>query len=181
MDLAVDSDNPLSDAIPYSLAVSVPEGTSGQVGFSNEGYWGITVNTDVYTSFFWIKGDYSGDVTIKLVGISDGFEYASSTVPVTSDSSAYTYVETSFSSTQAPYGDNLWTLTFDGEATAGSTLHFDLVSLYPTSFNRRPNGLKPAIANVLNDMGGKFLRFPGGNNLYVLPSHLRLTWSRSRF
>lgn len=42
--LAVDFDNPLSQAIQRSLRVSVAEGTTGQVGFSNEGYWGIQVN-----------------------------------------------------------------------------------------------------------------------------------------
>lgn len=42
--LVVDFDNPLSQAIQRSLKVSVAEGATGQVGFSNEGYWGIQVN-----------------------------------------------------------------------------------------------------------------------------------------
>ncbi|KAL1635926.1 hypothetical protein SLS58_010031 [Diplodia intermedia] len=167
VDLTVDSDNPLSSAIPYSLAVAVPDGTTGDVGFSNEGYWGILVDADQYSTSFWVKGDYSGNVTIKLVGNYSGTEYASTTLDVSSNTSAYSYYETSFESDQAPDGNNLWTLTFDAESTAGSTLYFDLITLYPTTFNNRENGLKPAVANVLNDMGASFLRFPGGNNLQV--------------
>lgn len=143
----------------------MPDGSSGQVGFSNEGYWGILVNADVYFSSFFIKGDYSGQVTISLVGKDSGTEYASHSIDVSSNGGAYTYYQCNFPVKQAPDGNNLWTLTFDGGKTAGATLHFDLVTLYPTTFHNRPNGLQPAIANVLDDMGGTFLRFPGGNNL----------------
>ncbi|KAF2145286.1 glycoside hydrolase family 51 protein [Aplosporella prunicola CBS 121167] len=179
VDISVDDENPLSDALPYSLAVSVPEGTTGSVGFSNEGYWGITVNADVYSSYFWVKGGYSGDVAIKLVGAASGTEYASSTVAVDSTDDKYTYFETSFESKQAPDGNNLWTLTFDAEKVAGSALHFDLVQLFPTTFHERANGLKPAIANVVDDMGGKFLRFPGGNNLEGASAERRWKWNNT--
>ncbi|KAL0264121.1 hypothetical protein SLS55_000065 [Diplodia seriata] len=179
VDLTVDSDNPLSSAIPYSLAVAVPVGTTGDVGFRNEGYWGILVNADQYSTSFWVKGDYSGNVTIKLVGNYSGTEYASTTLDVSSNTSAYSYYETSFESDQAPDGNNLWTLTFDAESTAGSTLYFDLITLYPTTFNNRENGLKPAIANVLNDMGASFLRFPGGNNLEGNSEDNRWKWNET--
>lgn len=33
---------PLSNALPNSLEFTIPSGTSGRVGFSNEGYWGET-------------------------------------------------------------------------------------------------------------------------------------------
>ncbi|GME36482.1 Cytochrome P450 [Neofusicoccum parvum] len=179
VDLTVDSDNPLSSAIPYSLAVAVPDGTTGDVGFSNEGYWGILVNADQYSTSFWVKGDYSGNVTIKLVGNYSGTEYASTTLDVSSNSSAYSYYETSFESEQAPDGNNLWTLTFDGESTAGSTLYFDLITLYPTTFKSRANGLKPAVANVLDDVGASFLRFPGGNNLEGYSLDNRWKWNET--
>ncbi|KAK0644732.1 putative alpha-L-arabinofuranosidase A [Lasiodiplodia hormozganensis] len=177
--LSVDSGNPLTSAIPHSLAVAVPDGSTGQVGFSNEGYWGILVNADVYFSSFFIKGDYSGQVTIKLVGKDSGTEYASHSIDVSSNGGAYTYYQCNFPVKQAPDGNNLWTLTFDGGKTAGSTLHFDLVTLYPTTFHNRPNGLQPAIANVLDDMGGTFLRFPGGNNLEGVSPENRWKWNET--
>ncbi|KKY23140.1 putative alpha-n-arabinofuranosidase a [Diplodia seriata] len=177
VDLSVDTNNPLSTAIQRSLAVAVPDGTKGDVGFSNEGYWGILVNADRYFTSFYVKGEYSGSVTIKLVGRHSGDEFASTTIHVSSNSNDYTRYQANFESKQAPDGLNLWTLTFDGGATAGSTLHFDLVTLYPTTFHNRPNGLKPNIANVLSDMGAKFLRFPGGNNLEGENEDNRWKWN----
>ncbi|OJD34395.1 alpha-n-arabinofuranosidase a [Diplodia corticola] len=177
VDLSVDSNNPLTTAIQRSLAVAVPEGATGDVGFSNEGYWGILVNADQYFTSFYVKGAYSGSVTIKLVGRDSGTEFASVTLDVSSNTNDYTYYQTNFESRQAPDGLNLWTLTFDGGKTAGSTLHFDIITLYPTTFHNRPNGLKPNIANTLNDMGATFLRFPGGNNLEGNSADNRWKWN----
>lgn len=44
--ISVDTDNPLSTAITSSLKVTVPSGTTGQVGFQNAGYLGVPVNAD---------------------------------------------------------------------------------------------------------------------------------------
>ncbi|KAF2091926.1 glycoside hydrolase family 51 protein [Saccharata proteae CBS 121410] len=178
VNLSVDSSNPLSTALPYSLSVAVPDGATGDAGFSNEGYWGIPVNTDTYASYFWIKGTYSGEITLRLVGKTSGIEYASKTITVTSNST-FSYWETTFDSEQAPDGDNLWTLTFDASQVAGSSLNFDLVQLFPTTFNQRYNGLKPSVANVVNDIGGSFLRFPGGNNLEGESLDTRWKWNET--
>ena len=40
--------SPLSNALPNSLQVTIPPGLSGQVGFSNEGFWGKVDSTRVY-------------------------------------------------------------------------------------------------------------------------------------
>lgn len=55
--LFIDSANPLTTAITKSLKVSVPSGTTGHAGISKSGYWGIPVNEDTYTSYFWVKGE----------------------------------------------------------------------------------------------------------------------------
>ncbi|KAJ9648348.1 hypothetical protein H2199_001202 [Coniosporium tulheliwenetii] len=177
--LAVDFDNPLSQAIQRSLRVSVAEGTTGQVGFSNEGYWGIQVNQASYTTAFYIKGQYEGDVTIKLVGNFRGTEYGSRTVSVKSNSSAYSLVETSIDVNQAPDGNNLWTVTFDAARVAGGSLNFDLVQLYPPTFRNRYNGLKPFLADPLDAIKGSFLRFPGGNNLEGSSENTRWKWNET--
>lgn len=137
MELAVDTANPLSTAITSSLKVSVPSGTTGKVGFLNEGYWGIPVNGDTYHNYFWIKGDYNGTVTLQLVGASSGTVYASKDLHVESTADDWTYYETSYGSTAAPDGNNVWQLLFDGSAVAGSALYFDLVQLFPVTFHNR--------------------------------------------
>ncbi|KAN0068573.1 Glycoside hydrolase superfamily [Elaphomyces granulatus] len=179
VDLTLDTVNPLSTALPLSLRVAVPAGASGAVGFSNSGYWGIPVNADSYVSAFYIKGDYVGEVTVRLVGASSGTAYATDVFNVTSNSTQFTYIETKFQSAQAPDGNNIWTLTFDASKVAGSALYFSLIQLYPPTFQGRTNGLKPSIANVLQDMKASFLRFPGGNNLEGNTASSRWKWNET--
>jgi len=135
--LTQDTANPLSSAITSSLKVSVPSGTTGQVGFSNSGYNGVPVNSDTYANYFWIKGTYSGTVTLELVGASSGIVYASKTVTVASNSSSFTYYETTYTSSQSPDGNNVWQLTFNGSEVAGSALYFGLVQLFPVTYHQR--------------------------------------------
>ena len=116
--------------------MSVPGGTVGRVGFSNTGYLGVPVNQDIYANSFWIKGNYVGTVTVSLYGPS-GRAYGSKDIIVKSNSSAFTYYETTFTSTQSYESDNAWRLTFDGAQVAGSALNFGLVQLFPTTYHAR--------------------------------------------
>ncbi|KAK2804244.1 hypothetical protein FQN51_002333 [Onygenales sp. PD_10] len=177
--LSIDTNNPLSAAIPRTLKISVPPGSSGDVGFSNEGYWGIPVNPEIYTSSFYIKGDYIGRVTISLVGSSSGTIYASAAIDVKSNSQGFTQYETSFSSRPAPDGNNLWKLTFDGSQVAGGAIYVSLMTLYPQTFNNRKNGLKPSLAEPVDDLRGSFLRFPGGNNIEGQHPSSRWKWNET--
>ena len=43
------------------------------------------------------------------------------------------------------------------------TVWLGLVSLFPPTWNNRPNGLRKDIMQMLVDLNPKFLRFPGGN------------------
>jgi alpha-N-arabinofuranosidase len=184
--LTQDTSNPLTSAITSSLKVSVPSGTTGQVGFSNAGYSGVPVNADTYQSYFWMKGVYTGTVTLQLVGASSGIVYASQEITVASVASKFTYFDTTFTSTQSPDGNNNWQLTFDGATVAGGSLWFSLVQLFPATYHERSvlpipgnflarasneksrfNGIRKDVGEFLENMGASFLRFPGGNNLYV--------------
>ena len=88
-----------------------------------------------------MQGTYSGTVTIGLVGVVDGIVYASSSITVDSIDSTFTEYETTFTSAQAPTGNNTWQLTFDASLVAGSSLWFDLVQLFPTTYFDRFVGL----------------------------------------
>jgi alpha-L-arabinofuranosidase len=104
---------------------------------------------------------------LQLVGSSSGTVFASHDVTVASNSSAWTYVDTSYTATQSPDGNNVWQLLFDGSKVAGSALWFDLVQLFPVTYHQRYNGIRNDVGEFLEAIGGSFLRFPGGNNLYV--------------
>lgn len=133
----MDSDNPLTSAITKTLRLDVPQEATGRVGFTNDGYWGMPVDGSTFQNYFWIKGDFSDQVTVRLVGASSGTEYGSNTFPVTSNSSAFTYVTTSFPTTRAPDGNVYYELTVDGKTTAGSSLYFGLVQLFPETYHQR--------------------------------------------
>lgn len=163
----MDTTVPLTSAITKTLKVTVPSGTTGSVGFSNSGYSGVPVNADTYQSYFWVKGSYTGTITISLVGSSSGIVYGSSDITVTSTAAKFTYVTTTFASSQSPGGDNVWQLTFDGSKVAGSSLWFGLVQLFPVTYHERFNGIRADVGNFLEAIGPSFLRFPGGNNLSV--------------
>jgi alpha-L-arabinofuranosidase len=66
---------------------------------------------------------------------------------------------------KAPNSNNTFAITFDASEVAGNTYCFGLVSLFPETYNGRPNGLRRGLAGAIKDLGTTFLRFPGGNNI----------------
>lgn len=134
--LSVDNGNPLSSAITRTLKVTVPSSASGQVGFSNAGYLGVSVNSGTYANYFWIKGSYSGDVIVSLYGPS-GRVYGTTRVRVESTSSDFKYYETIFHASQSYESNNQWKLTFDSSKVKGSSLNFGLVQLFPETYHKR--------------------------------------------
>jgi alpha-N-arabinofuranosidase len=135
--LSQDSSNPVSSAISQSLKITVPDGAYGDVGFSNQGYWGIVITKDTYNSSFWLKGDYNGDATIKLVGKLDGIEYASKKIHVNSSSNSFKYFEATLSARAAPDGENLWVLVFDAKKVTEGSLNVGLIQLFAPTYHSR--------------------------------------------
>ncbi|KAF7797072.1 hypothetical protein EIP86_008264 [Pleurotus ostreatoroseus] len=52
-----------------------------------------------------------------------------------------------------------------------------MFSLFPPTFKNRPNGMRVDIAETLVEMGPKFFRFPGGNNLEGQTTATRWQWN----
>ncbi|KAE8416094.1 Arabinosidase A [Aspergillus pseudocaelatus] len=177
--IAVDAQNPLTEAIPHSLKLDVKQGASGAVGFTNEGYWGVPVDGSEFLNTFWIKGDFSGDITVRLVGNNTGTEYGSTKISPSSNSGNFTQVTAKIPTKKAPDGAVLYELTVDGASIGGSSLNFGLFELFPETYKSRSNGLKPQVAQPLADMKGSFLRFPGGNNLEGASEARRWKWNET--
>lgn len=163
--LAVDTSTPLTAELPQSLSVTVANGTAGLVGFENVGYWGIPVIDDTYTSYFFVKGDYIGDLQVQLVGNSTGTIYAQTNVSISSSSSAWSNYTVLLDASAAPDGSNTYQILFDAAAATSGSLNFGLPQLFGTTFKKRYNGLRNDVATAVDAIGGSFLRFPGGNNL----------------
>jgi alpha-N-arabinofuranosidase len=60
-----------------------------------------------------------------------------------------------------------------------SAVWFQQVSLFPPTFNNRPNGNRPDIMQLLADMSPKFLRLPGGNYLEGDYINERFDWKKT--
>lgn len=145
----------------------MPKGSTGKVGVTNSGYFGIPVDGSKFSSYFWVKGDFDGKITARLVGNGSNVEYGSASFPVTSSKKNFTYVEGTIPTKKAPDGNVYYELSLDAGSVAGSSLYFGLVQLFPETYKGRENGLQPRIAKPLEELKGSFIRFPGGNNLYV--------------
>ncbi|KAI5208986.1 putative vacuolar segregation protein [Aureobasidium subglaciale] len=157
---------PISSALPTSMNVATGNATSGEVGFSNAGYWGIGVEEQDYTGSFWVNGAYNGSFTTSLK--SDITKETFATAQVVSEASPGEWVQHNFTLTPtsaAPSSNNSFYLTFDKSGVSGGSLDFTLISLFPPTYKNRPNGLRKDIAGALKELNPKFLRFPGGNNL----------------
>ncbi|EAU36156.1 alpha-N-arabinofuranosidase A precursor [Aspergillus terreus NIH2624] len=177
--ISVDTTNPLTAAIPNSLKLDIKPDATGAVGFTNEGYWGIPVDGTEFQNSFWMKGDFSGEITVRLVGNETGTEYGSTTFNQSSSSDDYTKVSVKFPTTKAPDGNVLYELTVDGESAQGSSLSFTLFELFAQTYKSRSNGLKPQLADALESVKGSFLRFPGGNNLEGNDVETRWKWNET--
>lgn len=109
---------PLSDVLVTSLNVAAPEG-QGQVGFLNDGYWGIDVKARrKYSGSFWVKGAYSGQFTASLQSNITGQIFGS--VKVESQSTADQWTEHNFELTpsqDAPNSNNTFAITFDASVS----------------------------------------------------------------
>ncbi|CAI7579097.1 unnamed protein product [Penicillium discolor] len=153
--------DPLSTALPTSVNV---KGT-GTAGLINAGFWGIDVRPQKYTGSFYVKGAYKGSFTASLLSSSGK---ALATTKVASKSVANDWVQHEFVLTpkdKASDTKNKFSLTFDGSKASGGSLDFNLISLFPPTWNDRPNGMRKDLMQAMADMGPTFLRFPGGNNL----------------
>ncbi|KAJ7512579.1 alfa-L-arabinofuranosidase precursor [Mycena galericulata] len=173
---------PVSSALPNSLQVTIPRGTTGQVGVGNEGYWGIKVAAQsTYTASFHYRfpkaSSFKGRVTVGLQ-TDTGKSLFSTSVPITAASTEWKLVNVTLRpTTSAASTANNFTVTLDGAAASGQTVNFALFSLFPPTFKNRPNGMRADIATTLSEMGPSFFRLPGGNNLEGQTVATRWQWN----
>ncbi|KAH9852567.1 glycoside hydrolase family 51 protein [Lenzites betulinus] len=173
--LAVVADpSPVSNALPNSLQFSVPSGSTGRVGFTNEGFWGIKVNsTWTYKASLFFRfptsSSFSGALTVGLQ-TNGGQVLAQNSTQIRGTTTKWTQVNLDLHPTaSAPDVSNSFFVTIDGAAGAGQTINFAMFSLFPPTFKNRANGIRVDLAETLAEMGPSFFRFPGGNNLSTPP------------
>ena len=133
-------------------------GTSEKIGVANDGFWGMNIISGTrYRITFFAKASagFGGTLTAALENAS-----GSTTIGTKSISGLTTswkkFVDTITATGSDPAG------RFAMYSSATGTIWLDVVSLFPPTFKNRENGMRLDLANKLNDMKPRFLRFPGG-------------------
>lgn len=159
-----------------------------KVGVANEGYWGIPVKpSTTYKASFYLKGTGSstfgrrrpdgqtqtppapvienntaGPITVTIESNDGKIVYAKGTVELLKSDLWKKYELTLTTAADVkPTKDARFVISTDRTGL----YYINMVSLFPPTFNNRPNGNRIDITKMLIDMKPKFLRFPGGNYL----------------
>jgi alpha-N-arabinofuranosidase len=177
----------INGALSTCLRLTV-EKAAGRVGIANEGYWGIPIKPSTsYKASFYIKGtdrrepfrwpwepkpttppltvienNTAGPITVTLESNDGKTVYASGTINLEKSNYWKKYELTlTTASGIKPTKDARFVIS----TNRTGLYYFNLVSLFPPTYNNRPNGNRVDLMQMLVGMKPKFLRFPGGNFL----------------
>ena len=161
--------------------MDIPVGTTGTVGFYNDGFWGFNVDaTKRYIASMYMRGDYSGNVNCYFQSTTSGAILSSTALSInqaTTSGWKQTYSPTFMPRQSASNANNTFYFTFDGSQLAGKSLYFNIFSVFKQTFNNRNNGLREDLAQSLVNLNGKYLRIPGGNNLEGVRAPYEWKWN----
>jgi len=175
--IALDTANAYNDKLTTTLRVTVEKAARDHpAGVANTGYWGIPVHANTRYRASLIARSDSGSsttLTISIVG-EDGTVYA--TQKITGVGPKWNRFEATLKTRQVEPTDKArFCITLDQPGTVSLAL----VSLFPPTWNDRPNGLRKDLMQMLVDLNPKFLRFPGGNYLEGDTIESRFDWKKT--
>jgi len=176
--IALDPANPLNDKILTSLRLTVTQATKGHpAGVANSGYWGIPVQPKTqYRAALWARAEagFSGPLTVSIV--SDDGRTVFTSAQISGLAAEWKKFEVTLTTGDvAPTAQARFAITLDQPGT----VRLGLVSLFPPTWNDRPNGLRKDIMQMLVDLNPKFLRFPGGNYVEGNKIEDRFPWAKT--
>jgi alpha-L-arabinofuranosidase len=163
--ILLDQQDPVSSALPNHIRVRAGS-ANGSVGIMNPGWWGMSIKqANQYNGSFYAWGNYSGDFVVSIVSdANNSVSYAS--VNVTSQLNGSGWVQHNYSFTpsqDAPSSNNSFQLQWFAQPQ--QEVKLNLISLFPPTYNNRPNGNRPELMQALKDLNPGYFRIPGGNNL----------------
>lgn len=172
--IAIEQDNGINRANPKSLRWEAAQGSR----LLNEGYWGFPVRpNERYEGAFYAKtaGTATASFTVSLVSADGKTVYASSRVGGIGKVWGRHAFSFSVPASVKATKDVLFCITAD----EGGTYWLTRVTLFPETFNNRPNGLRRDLMTMMRAMHPTFLRFPGGNYVEGNDFRNRFDWKRT--
>lgn len=136
-----------------TLVILVMSLSSSDVSQAFIGGTGINVVAgSAYTATFFFRfptaSTFSGNLVVGLQ-TTGGSVLASATTAISGSQTTWKQVTVTLNPTITPSSTaNLFTITLDGAAGSGQTIHFAMLSLFPPTFKNRANGMRVDIASV---------------------------------
>jgi alpha-N-arabinofuranosidase len=178
--ISLDPGQPIAGTVlTTSLKLEAPSAAQGhRVGVANDGYWGIPVRPKtVYQASFYAKSDgsSSGPLTVSIEANDGSKVFATAQVPqITNQWQKYSATLTT-GDDATPSATNRFIISTEKPGT----IWFNLISLFPPTYQDRPNGNRIDIMQLLADMKPTFLRLPGGNFLEGDTVADRFPWKKT--
>lgn len=176
--LALDPANPLNENLRTSLRLTVGKASKDQpAGVANDGYWGIPVYpAAAYRVSIWARADagFSGPLKVAIVSDDGSITYAAGKTEKLGAQWKRHDVTIKTGRVEVT-ARTRFQLTLDRPGT----VWLGFVSLFPPTWNNRPNGCRKDLMQMLVDLNPKFLRFPGGNYLEGDTIDTRFEWKKT--
>jgi alpha-N-arabinofuranosidase len=177
--ITLDADQPLSDALPNSLRLDVTDASpNAKAGVANDGYWGIPITPDTkYRLWFYarVNPDFKGSIRVALESDDGTTNFAEAKVSRLGDGWKLHNLFLKTKKDIAPTAHARLVLT----VSQPGTVWFNLVSLFPPTYNNRHNGNRIDIMEKLAALKPSFLRFPGGNYVEGNTLDARYDWKKT--
>jgi alpha-N-arabinofuranosidase len=177
-EVGLDNANPFNDKLTLSLRLTVTKASKNQpAGAANGGYWGIPVQPNTrYRASLIARAEpgFDGPLAVSIVSEDGRDIYASQ--KVSGLTATWKKFETTLKTGKvAPTTKARFQITSENPGTV--LLAF--ASLFPPTWNDRPNGLRKDLMQMLVDLHPAFLRFPGGNYLEGDQIESRFDWKKT--
>ncbi len=176
--IALDPANSFNNNLTASLRVNVTKANKDHpAGVANDGYWGIPVQPNTrYRATLLAKAEpgFTGPLTVSITSEDGSVVYASK---------SFSGLGPDWRKCEVPLKTGKVTPTtkarFAITLDRPGTVRLAFVSLFPPTWNDRPNGLRKDLMQMLVDMNPRFLRFPGGNYVEGDTIETRFDWKKT--
>lgn len=176
---SLDTTTPLNDALTQSLKLTVTSLTKGQrAGMANGGYFGVpAVPGQEYRVSFFAKASarLKAPITVSIESADGETVYASA--KVSGIGTGWRRYETSLKVPKS--ATETTSARFVISVAEVATVWLQVVSVFPPSYQNRPNGLRPDLVELLKEIHPKIIRFPGGNYLEGDTVDTRWNWKET--
>lgn len=174
-EMKLTKDAPRFLSAPNNLKVSIKD-AANPVILVNEGYWGMGIKEGenyFLHVIFRVSPAYKGGITVRIIS-ENGATLAAGEINVPTANQWNDYKVTLKSNADDSCARLVLEFSSEGD------VWLDYVSLFPEStFNKRPNGLRTDVAEMIAGLQPSFVRWPGGCVVEGITLDNRFEWKKT--